>query len=230
MKSFAEVKAARDAAKRDAAAKSTAVIQSLNDINENTHPSILLGWCTATDSRLGRAISFSLSQVVSEQFFAYVKKDPETMPEISIPEINGVSSAIRLDLLQPVYDFLGISGLRDPAAPKPRRAQVSCGGMEAAAAWLLMESIARLDRHPDRGYKGIDGALAAAINRAIGAGLPVAGELEGERIFEWDVDPFQPSGVDATHDERQPREHDEEFTWDDTPEEEKTSATPGIHW
>lgn len=230
MKTFAEIKAARDAAIRDKKAKHAAVIQELATINENTPPSVLLGWCTATDSRLGRALLFSLGNVVSEQFFAYVKKDPETMPEISIPEINSVSSAIRLDLLQPIYDFLGISGLRDPAAPKPRRAQISCGGMEAAAAWLLMESVARLDRHPEKGYRDIDGALAAAINRAIGAGLPVAGELDGERVYDWDVDPFQPSGVDATHDERQPREHDEEFTWDDTPEEEKTSATPGIHF
>lgn len=231
MKTFAEIKAARDNMQREKKAKQTAIVQALNEINENTAPSVLLGWATAADCRLSKALSFALGQAVSEQFFAYVKKDTDIAPEISIPEINAVSATIRLDMLQPVFDFLGIASLRDSNAPKPRRAQVSCGGMEAAAAWLLMSSVARLDRHPERGYSGLDGALASAINRCVQAGLPVQGELEGERVFEWDVDPFTPSGVDAEHDERTPWAHDEEFDWNESsPEDERTMAVPGIHF
>ena len=223
---FATLKAKRDQEARDRKARDQARIQAIDEVQS---PCILLGWCTAMDTTLAKQIAFNVGRAVSAQVFGYIKKEPDTLPTMSLAEIRGIESEAHVDLLEPIFGFLNVTGLRDPAFPKPRRPQVSCGGRDAAAWLLLADAVAGLERIPEKGYRGLDGHLAQALNRLLQCGLPVVGELD-ERSYDWEVDPIEPSGVDSPIDERTPRGHDEEFSWDDTPEDDKTSAVPGIHF
>ena len=138
---------------------------------------------------------------------------------------RSIESECHADLLQPTLDFLG----KDLRELKPRRAQVSAGGAEAAAYHLACEAIAMLDNHPKDGYKGLDGHLATAFNTLFECGLPVQGQGEDAQVYEWDVDPFEADDAANRFEDRSSHQ-DEEFNWDDEPETERTSAVPGIHF
>lgn len=178
-------------------------------------------------SPLSKQLTFGIKNAAGQQLIRYIKKDIEQyeIPLMSIASIRKVESETHCDLLQNTLDFLGVGSIRELT---PRRPQVTCTA-DYAIDVLMSIAIAGLKRHPDKGYAGLDGAIATKLNELLQCGLPVREEV-AEHIYEWDVDPFTAEDEAARVEDRSSK-RDEEYDWDDTsPEEERTLAVPGIHF
>jgi len=229
--SFAAIKAKRDAMARDKKAKAVAFAQHFATAADQGDLVQIIGVaCNIPDqSKLGKQLAFNMSRAAGNQLIQYLKRDADEVPQMSIGEIRGVESACRLDLLENTLTFLGAdtSDLRPGGKLKPQRPMVSAGGMNNALFILTAEALAMMDNHPKDGYKGLDGDLANALNTILECGLPV-GE-QAQRAYDWDVDPFEQADEAARYEDRSDK-RDEEYSWDEVPEDEKTSAVAGIHW
>lgn len=178
-------------------------------------------------SPLTKQLTFGIKNAAGQQLIRYIKKDIEAyeQPMMSIASIRKVESETRCDLLQNTLDFLNVGSIRELT---PRRAQVTCTA-DYAIEVLLSIAIAGLKRHPDKGYSGLDGAIANKLNEMLHCDLPVKEEAT-DHVYEWDVDPFQAEDESQRVEDRS-ETHDESFDWDDsTTEEERTIAVPGIHF
>ena len=223
---FAAIKAKRDAVAREKKAKAVAFAQHFTEAGQRGDLIQIIGVaCNIPDqSKLGKTLMFNLQRAAGNQLIQYLKAEPDELPCMSIGEIRGIESEARIDLLANTLSFLG----KDLRELKPRRAMVHAGSREAALFILTAEAVAMIETHPKDGYKKLDADLAKALNHILDCGLPVGEETL--TVYEWDNEPFEQTGVDATHDQTE-IDHDEGHTWDDGPTEEgKTYAVPGIHW
>lgn len=178
-------------------------------------------------SPLTKQLSFGIKNAAGQQLIRYIKKDIEAyeQPVMSIASIRKVESETHCDLLQNTLDFLNVGSIRELT---PRRPQVTCTA-DYAVEVLLSIAITGLKRHPDKGYAGLDGAIATKLNELVHCGLPVREEVT-DRVYEWDVDPFQAED-EASRIEDRSNTRDESYDWDDAePEEERTLAVAGIHF
>lgn len=229
--SFAAIKAKRDAIAREKKAKAVAFAQHFQTAAEQGDLVQIIGVaCNIPDqSKLGKQLAFNLSRAAGNQLIQYLKREPDELPCMSIGEIRGIESACRIDLLENTLTFLGAdtSDLRPGGKLKPQRPMISCGGMNNALFTLTAEALAMMESHPKDGYKGLDGDLAAALNTILECGLPI-GE-QAQRTYDWDIDPFEQADEAARVEDRSDK-RDEEHSWDEIPEDEKTRASIGIHW
>lgn len=198
MSTFSEIKAKQEATYRNKKAKAEAFAQQFHewaeDGGEDTLPLVVGMAIALTDSRLGRQLDYQLNRAASNQLFSYLKREPDELPAMSIGEINEVSGLIKFNLLERTLDFLG----KDLRQLKPQRHMVRAGSTLAALFILTCDAVAAIKEHPARGYTGVDGAIAEALNKLISSDLPIA---ESEKsYYEWDSMQEPGMGVDATDD------------------------------
>ena len=205
---FAAIKAKRDAVAREKKAKAVAFAQHFTEAAERGDLVQIVGVaCNIPDqSKLGKTLMFNLQRAAGNQLIQYLKADPDELPSMSIGEIRGIESEARIDLLENTLSFLG----KTLNELKPRRHMIKAGSMEAALFILTAEAVAMIETHPKDGYKKLDADLAKALNTILDCGLPVGEETM--TIYEWDNEPFENNGVDATHDQEEV-ERPESFNW-----------------
>lgn len=187
----------------------------------------MAGIILAEISPLCKQLAFGIKNAAGQQLIRYIKKDiePGEEPMMSIASIRKVESETHCDLLQNTLDFLNVGSIRELT---PRRAQVTCTA-DYAVEVLVALAVAGIKRHPEKGYAGVDGHIAQKLNELIGCGLPVKMEVI-ERVYEWEVDPFQAEDEAARVEDRS-NIADEAYDWNDTStEEERTIASIGIHF
>ena len=205
---FAAIKAKRDALAREKKAKAVAFAQHFTEAAERGDLAQIIGVaCNIPDqSKLGKSLMFNLQRAAGNQLIQYLKAEPDELPSMSIGEIRGIENEARIDLLENTLSFLG----KTLNELKPRRHMIKAGSTEAALFILTAEAIAMIETNPKDGYKKLDADLAKALNKILDCGLPIGEETL--TVYEWDNEPFENNGVDATHDQEEV-EQPESFHW-----------------